>query len=150
LRMVIDEALRVMRKANVHPARLGALPVTVFPFVLGLPTVLLRVVLRAQLKVDPDARSSMWDDLTRGRTTEVDELNGAIVQLAAAHGCDAPLNRRIVEVVHEYEERRAGSPTLSPQRLEEVLGLSRLKRSAVGRRYFAVALRCHLRSRPPE
>jgi 2-dehydropantoate 2-reductase len=124
LRAVIDEALTVLRTANVKPARLGVFPVTMFPVVLGLPTLLLRVVLRAQLKLDPDARSSMWDDLTRGRMTEVDELNGAIVQLAAAHGCDAPLNRRIVEVVHEFEARRAGSPTLSADRLEEVLGLS--------------------------
>jgi 2-dehydropantoate 2-reductase len=123
LRAVIEEALTVLRTATVQPARLGTLPVTMFPFVLSLPTLLLRVVLRTHFKVDPDARSSMWDDLARGRTTEVDELNGAIVQLAAAHGCDAPLNRRIVEVVHEFETRRAGSPTLSADHLKEILGL---------------------------
>ena len=124
LRAVMGEALAVLRAADVRPGKLGAVPVSLFPFMLGLPTLLLRVVLRAQLKVDPEARSSMWEDLARGRTTEVDELNGAIVQLAAAHGRDAPLNRRIVDVVHEFEARRAGSPTLSPDRLAEVLRLS--------------------------
>lgn len=124
LRAVMREALDVLRAANVRLARLGTVPVTMFPTVLGLPTLLLRLVLRAQLRVDPDARSSMWEDLTRGRTTEVDDLNGAIVQLAGAHGCDAPLNRRIVEVMHEVEARRAGSPTLSPDRLLEVLGMA--------------------------
>jgi 2-dehydropantoate 2-reductase len=123
LRAVMQEAIGVLRAANVRPGKLGTLPVAMFPFMLGLPTLLLRVALRAQLKVDPDARSSMWDDLVRGRTTEVDELNGAIVRLADANGCDAPLNRRIVAAVHEFEARRAGSPTLSPQGLEELLGL---------------------------
>jgi 2-dehydropantoate 2-reductase len=124
VRAVMEEALTVLRTANVRPGKLGPVPVSMFPFVLGLPTLLLRVLMRAQLKLDPDARSSMWEDLARGRATEVDELNGAIVQLAAAHGCDAPLNRRIVAVVHEVEARRAGSPTWSPDRLLEALGLS--------------------------
>jgi 2-dehydropantoate 2-reductase len=124
LRAVMDEALSVLRTANVRPGKLGALPVSMFPFLLGLPTLLLRLLLSVQLKADPDARSSMWEDLTRGRFTEVDELNGIIVELAAAHGRDAPLNRRIVDVVHEVEARRAGSPTWSPDRLVEVLGLS--------------------------
>jgi 2-dehydropantoate 2-reductase len=124
LRAVMDEALSVLRTANVRPGKLGAVPVSMFPFLLGLPTLLLRLLLSVQLKADPDARSSMWEDLTRGRITEVDELNGIIVELATAHGRDAPLNRRIVDVVHEVEARRAGSPTWSPDRLVEVLGLS--------------------------
>ncbi len=124
VRAVIDEALGVLRAAKVKPARLGLVPVAMFPRMLRLPTPLLRVALRAQLKVDPEARSSMWEDLTRGRTTEVDELNGAIVELAGKHGCDAPLNRRIVAVIHDVETRRNGSPTWSPDRLQEVLGLS--------------------------
>jgi 2-dehydropantoate 2-reductase len=124
LRAVMGEALAVLRTANVRPGKLGAVPVSMFPFLLGLPTVLLRLLLSIQLKADPDARSSMWEDLARGRATEVDELNGIIVELAAEHGCDAPLNRRIVTVMHEVEARRAGSPTWPPDRLLEVLGLS--------------------------
>jgi 2-dehydropantoate 2-reductase len=124
LRAVVVEALAVLRAANVRPGKLNAIPVAMFPIVLGLPTALLRIVLRSQLRVDPDSRSSMWEDLARGRPTEVDELNGAIVQLAAAHGRDAPLNRRIVDLVHEFEARGAGSPALSPDRLLEMLKLS--------------------------
>jgi len=124
LRAVMDEALSVLRAANVRPGKLGAVPVSMFPLLLGLPTLLLRLLLSVQLKADPDARSSMWEDLARGRATEVDDLNGVIVELAAAHGCEAPLNRRIVDVVHEVEAQRAGSPTWPPDRLLEVLGLS--------------------------
>ena len=65
----------------MRPGKLGAVPVSMFPFLLGLPTLLLRLLLSVQLKADPDARSSMWEDLARGRSTEVDELNGVIVEL---------------------------------------------------------------------
>jgi 2-dehydropantoate 2-reductase len=47
------------------------------------------------LRIDDQARSSMADDLARGRRTEIDALSGAIVRLAERHGRNAPLNRRM-------------------------------------------------------
>ena len=121
LAAVIREALAVLRAARVPTARLGPMPVAVFPYVLSLPTPLLRVVASAQVKVDPEARSSMWQDLTRGRATEVDHLNGEIVRLAREHGIAAPLNERTVELVHEVERAGRGSPNLSPEALWSAL-----------------------------
>jgi 2-dehydropantoate 2-reductase len=118
---LIAEALAVLAKAGIRPARLGALPVQWFPFVLRMPTVLFKVLARAQLKIDPQARSSMWEDLARGRATEVDYLNGEIVRLAEAHGVDAPLNRRIAELVHAAEAGQSGSPKLSAESLHLAL-----------------------------
>jgi 2-dehydropantoate 2-reductase len=102
---------------------MGPIPPGMFPKVLALPTWLLRVVARAQLKIDPEARSSMWQDLANGRATEVDFLNGEIVALAEEVGAQAPLNRRIVELVHEVERAGRGSPALSPDALGRALGL---------------------------
>jgi 2-dehydropantoate 2-reductase len=118
---IIAEALGVLRHAGVRPARLGPLPPGIYPYVLRLPTPLLRVVARAQLKIDPEARSSMWEDLVRGRPTEVDYLNGEVVRLAAASGTDAPLNRRVVELVHEVEAKGTGSPKLGADALWSAL-----------------------------
>lgn len=118
---LIAEALVVLARAGIRPGRLGAFPVQWFPFVLRLPTFLFQVLARAQLKIDPQARSSMWQDLTRGRPTEVDYLNGEIVRLAEAHGIDAPLNRSIVALVHEAERKRAGSPGMSAGALRRAL-----------------------------
>lgn len=110
---VVREALHVMACAGVRPVRLGAIPVRAFPYVLRLPTAILRVVARAQLRMDPEARSSMWQDLAKGRPTEVDWLNGEIVRLARSCGARAPVNERIVALVHEAEARGAGSPRMS-------------------------------------
>src|SRR5690606_23361665 len=108
----IEESLRVLRHAGIRPARLGPLPPHVFPYLLRLPSPLLRIVSRVQVAIDPEARSSMWDDLTRGRLTEVDWLNGEIVRLAREHGTTAPLNERVVALVHDAERAKGGSPRL--------------------------------------
>jgi 2-dehydropantoate 2-reductase len=117
LRAVIAETIHVLDLAKISPAKVGPIPVRYFPMLLALPTPILRVAMRAQLKVDPEARSSMWQDLSLGRLTEVDDLNGEIVRLAETHGADAPINRRIVQLVHEVEQRRNGSPKMSAESL---------------------------------
>jgi len=114
---VISEGVRVVHAANIKPARMRGLRVGMIPRLMRLPTPLIRLVARAQMKVDPEARSSMYEDLTRGRPTEVDYLNGEIVALAERTGVDAPLNRRIVALVREAEGAGAGSPRLSAEQL---------------------------------
>lgn len=112
---LIGEGVRVLRASAIAPAPLRGVPVGVILAGLKMPTLLVRLLARAQLKVDPEARSSMWEDLQRGRTTEVDHLNGEVVALAEqnANGVDAPLNRRIVALVHAAERRGGGSPRMS-------------------------------------
>ncbi|MET9734795.1 ketopantoate reductase C-terminal domain-containing protein [Streptomyces sp. NPDC006458] len=55
------------------------------------------------MRIDVQARSSMWEDLRRGRPTEIDSRQGEIVTLAAAHGRTAPANARLVTLVREAE-----------------------------------------------
>jgi 2-dehydropantoate 2-reductase len=117
LAVTMGEALSVLARANIRPGRLGPLPVRAFPYVLRLPTALLRPIARLQLEMDAEARSSMWEDLARGRPTEVEELNGEIVRLARASGTRAPINERVVALVHEAERSGAGSPAMSADAL---------------------------------
>jgi 2-dehydropantoate 2-reductase len=123
LAAIIEEAVDLFRVSKTKTARLGPLPVSAFPKVLRLPKPLLRLVTRAQVKIDPEARSSMWEDLRLRRTTEVEELNGEIVRLAAACGKTAPINARVVSLVHEAEEKGRGSPALTADSLRRALGI---------------------------
>lgn len=111
----IDEAIRVLRKAGLRPARFGPLPPAAIPSVLRLPDMLFGIVARPMLKVDPKARLSMWQDLEARRSTEIDHLQGAIVDLAARHGEEVPLSRHIAGLVRAAERRGEGSPRMSPQ-----------------------------------
>ena len=118
---VLEEALGVLEVAGFETAKFRGVPLRAMAFIMKLPTPLVRLVIRAQLRIDPDARSSMWQDLSRGRVTEVDDLNGEIVRVAQEHGIAAPLNERIVELVRDAERAGTGSPGLSAAALGEAL-----------------------------
>ncbi|MFK0193021.1 2-dehydropantoate 2-reductase [Kitasatospora sp. NPDC090308] len=102
------EALAVFAAAGLSPARLTPVPPEWMPSVLGLPDAVFRRVAAASLRVDARARSSMWEDLQRGRPTEVDELQGEVVALAGRHRLPAPANRCLLDLVHAAEA--AGTP----------------------------------------
>lgn len=63
-------------------------------------------------------KSSGLQSLERGEPTEIDCLNGYIVQRAKELGIDTPVNKRLVEMVHEIE---AGKREISPSNLDEPL-----------------------------
>jgi 2-dehydropantoate 2-reductase len=93
--------------------------------VLRLPDGLFTRLAGRMLAIDPQARSSMWEDLQAGRPTEVDHLNGEIARLAERLGRRAPVNARLVELVHDAE--RGGRRTWSGEAL-----LGELRRAAEG------------------
>lgn len=98
------EALAVLKAVGIRPARIGPVPPVFLPRVIGAPDWLFRGLFARGWKIDAHARSSMADDLARGRRTEIDALNGEVVRLAERHDRDAPINRRIVELVKRAEE----------------------------------------------
>lgn len=97
------EAIAVFEAAHVQAARLTPLPPNWLPRILELPDAWFQRVASRMLAIDPIARSSMWEDLQRHRPTEVDAINGEIVRLAQAHGIAAPVNAKLVELVHQAE-----------------------------------------------
>ena len=109
----IAEALWATKAAGIVPVT-SPLPAPLLPIVLRLPDSVFRVLAARMLKIDPQARSSMWEDLRQGRRTEIDHLQGAIVRIAAQHGRRAPLSERIIALVRSAEEARRGSPGLRP------------------------------------
>jgi 2-dehydropantoate 2-reductase len=63
-------------------------------------------------------KASMLQDLERGIKTEVDVINGAVVDKGREYGVDTPLNARVVEMMHAMErgERRPGRDALEELR----------------------------------
>jgi len=119
--LLLDEALDVLDEAGVQVAKFHDVPLRTVAFIMRLPTPIVRLVIRAQLRVDPEARVSMWTDLERRRPTEVDFLNREIVSLADERGTNPAANRRIVELVHEAERASAGSPQMNAKTLLRAL-----------------------------
>jgi 2-dehydropantoate 2-reductase len=111
----IAEALAATKGAGIEPASVaGPLKPAWLPFALRLPDWLFRRLARRMLAIDPGARSSMWDDLERGRPSEIDDLQGAVLRLAALTGTAAPTVERVAALVREAESAGNGPPGLSP------------------------------------
>ncbi|MDT7835650.1 2-dehydropantoate 2-reductase [Aquabacterium sp. OR-4] len=117
---LMREALAVLGRSGIRPARLSPLPPALLPAVLDLPTPMFRAVAARMLRIDDKARSSMADDLALGRVTEVEALNGEVLRLAASLGLEAPLNARLVALVHGWS--RLARP-LDGRGLRAALGL---------------------------
>jgi 2-dehydropantoate 2-reductase len=98
-----QEALALMTAAGIRPAKLTPLPPQWIPRLLSVPDPVFRVLGNQMITIDPKARSSMWEDLERGRPTEIDWLNGEVVKLAQHLGRTAPVNARLVELIREAE-----------------------------------------------
>jgi 2-dehydropantoate 2-reductase len=99
------EALQLLRSAGIAPAQVGAMPVHRVPMLLRLPTPMFRLIAARMLRIDAKARSSMAEDLARGRTTEIDALCGEVVRLAERQRLGAPVNARMVALVNAWPQR---------------------------------------------
>jgi 2-dehydropantoate 2-reductase len=114
------EGLRLLCQAGIAPARVGAVGPSLLPQIMRSPDWMFGNIFMKAWKIDEKARSSMADDLAAGRKTEVDYINGELVRLAKELGTDAPINRKVVELIRRAE---AGAPTWPAAALRsEVLG----------------------------
>ncbi len=97
------ETLAAARASGAQPLNLPGYKVRLFCKVMGLPVWLgRRLALLAFRGPEREGRSSMWQDLARGRgRTEVANLNGAVVRAAEKAGLPCPVNKYLVEVVEK-------------------------------------------------
>nr|HEV8008381.1 2-dehydropantoate 2-reductase [Bradyrhizobium sp.] len=85
------EGLAAIKAEGIRPVSSTPIPAGWMPHLLRLPDAVFGVLLGRTMKIDPEARSSMWEDLQRGRRTEIDYLQGVITGIADRHGLQAPL-----------------------------------------------------------
>lgn len=104
LALLQTEALQAIRAEGLSLLKLTAVPPAALPWVLRLPDWLFKWVAQPMLRMDPLARSSMWEDLEFGRRTEVDWLNGEVAALARRHGLQAVANERVRTLINAAEQ----------------------------------------------
>lgn len=108
------EGLAAIKAEGIAPVSSTPIPASWTPTMLRLPDAIFEVLLGRTMKIDPEARSSMSEDLQRGRRTEIDYLQGVITEIADRRGLQVPLSRRVVALVKQAETAGKGSPKLTP------------------------------------
>ncbi|MBP0111263.1 2-dehydropantoate 2-reductase [Bradyrhizobium vignae] len=111
------EGLAALKADGIAPVSSTPIPMKWSPALLRLPDMIFDAILGRTMKIDPEARSSMWQDLKQGRKTEIDYLQGAVIALAEQNGVNVPLMRRIVALIKEAEAAGNGPPRLTPQQI---------------------------------
>src|SRR5260370_5275467 len=112
------EGLAVIRAEGIKLVSATPVPAGLTPYLLRLPDALFALLLRRTLKIDPEARSSMWEDLQRGRRTEIDYLQGVITEIANRHGLQVPISRRVVALVKQAEVLGKAPPKLTAEQIK--------------------------------
>ena len=107
LRKVLAGAMRewlaVCAAMQVELKQLAAVKPAVLPKILSLPNWLFNLLAKRMLDIDPLARSSMWEDIQAKRKTEIEFLNGAVVDLGKKNNVETPINRLIFEQIKRLE-----------------------------------------------
>lgn len=117
-----SEALAVMARAGIRPARVTSAPPWLLPHILRLPDGLFRRVASRMLSMDASARSSMWDDVQQDRITEIDDLCGAVVRLAMQQGVQAPRNAAVQALVSRHAKGTRWSGAALRQHISHLSG----------------------------
>jgi 2-dehydropantoate 2-reductase len=120
----MSETLLVLKKHNIRPAKMTAVAACWLPTILALPNMLFRLLANKMLAIDPLARSSMWHDIMAQKTTEIDFINGAVLDLATKLKIEVPVNRQLVALIKQAENAAAGSPKLSAAQCQQKINES--------------------------
>ncbi len=103
---LMREGLRVIDRAHIRLESLPQVSVALTRLVNWMPSGIAGRIAAAkvrQLTTEWPLWGSTLQSIQRGRPTEIDYLNGEIVELGKRYGEATPLNAKIVELVHQVE-----------------------------------------------
>jgi 2-dehydropantoate 2-reductase len=99
--LLMSELLQVTDTLGIKLPKITALSAHKIPMVLRLPNFIFTRVANKMLAIDPNVRSSMWWDVSQGKPTEIDHINGAILEHAKNLGIKCPANEKIRELINQ-------------------------------------------------
>ena len=98
------EGLAAMKAEGIRPVSPTPIPCALDAALAALAGPDFQSVAGTDYEIDPEARSSMWEDLQRRRKTEIDYFQGVIIgDRRERHGLQAPLSRRVLELIRSAE-----------------------------------------------
>lgn len=99
------EGLEIIAKSKINLVSLPDFPIERLSRLTSLPSHEAAKIfsgIMTNLSKEP-LYGSILQSLKRGRTSEIDYINGEFVRLAKENGLTAPLNEKLVEIVHQVE-----------------------------------------------
>jgi 2-dehydropantoate 2-reductase len=105
---VWKEGMDIVSRTGTHLADLPDFPVSRLTRLTSLPEEEAAKIfsgIMTNLSTEP-LYGSILQSIKRGRASEIGYINGEFVTLAKSHDLDAPLNEKLVELVHQVEREK--------------------------------------------
>lgn len=103
--LLLREGVAIVQKSGVHPVSLPQFPAERIYGLVNMPLDQAAGIINKTLtglSKEP-LYGSILQSIMRGRASEIDYINGEVVRMARL---SAPLNAKMVEMVHQVEERK--------------------------------------------
>lgn len=110
LASAMKEWLSVCEALDIELARFTVVKPKLIPTILRLPNWLFKIAAKKMLDIDPQARSSMWEDIQASRKTEIEFLNKQVVALGEKVNVATPVNQLIVKLIRQLESGEKVAP----------------------------------------
>lgn len=105
VQMIIKECIDVAKKANIEIAPVQGKNITMlFGFKSKFKKKISFMLIPLGIKKHRLLKASMLQDIEHGKKTEVDFINGVVVEYGKKYGVPTPYNERVVEIVHGIED----------------------------------------------
>jgi 2-dehydropantoate 2-reductase len=120
--VLLKEGFDIVRTAGINLVSLPDFPVERIAGLASMPMEQAAGILNktlTSLSKEP-LYGSILQSIMRKRASEIDFINGEVVHLAKQTGQDAPLNARIVEIVHELQ---TNGKFFKPEDVKEIFTL---------------------------
>jgi len=95
------EGLAVLKAAGIKPAKVTPLPMQFLPFMVSLPNWIYLLLAKKMTDMDSSAKSSMAQDLEKGKATEIDYLSGEIIKLGKKFSVTTPENDKVYAAIQQ-------------------------------------------------
>ena len=124
--LLLKEGIEIIRAANIKLVSLPQFPVE---RVMGLATMPVEqaagIIHKTLTTLSKEPLyGSILQSIMRRRTSEIEFINGEVVRLAQSIGKDAPLNRKVVELVHKVE---SFYEYMKPEAIKSIFHLNTVK-----------------------
>ncbi len=102
---LMKEGFKVIKLAGIRTAPVPGIPLSLMKIMVWIPLPISSLILKSQIR--SYGKIPIWgstlQSLKRGKNTEIDYLNGEIVNLGKKNGIPTHFNSLIVELVHQTE-----------------------------------------------
>lgn len=99
--LLMTELLQVADGLGINLPKVTSISAHKIPLILRLPNFIFNLVANKMLQIDPNVRSSMWWDVSQGKPTEIEHINGAILKYANTLSIACPANEKIISLISQ-------------------------------------------------